>query len=268
MSNFKNLLLLFLCACCNGLYFNYGVFFTFIISYFKIFHPESPICIIYTVIIPLNIGVILSSALFPKTVSKIGIKNCLVLYLILANMSLIVFVYITNLLGLYLGHLLMGSSHQLMMMTIIYYINRKYPSNVVQYTGYVFTGTAVCLFWGYIFSKIMNPENQPKTRKFELKGNNVEYAFSIEISKRFPYFCVVYAISNVIFILIIRFLIEDIGDSVESENGSECNSVLSEKISQSVISNTSKLTIEETVLISENPSGKIGLLLNVYIYYY
>jgi hypothetical protein len=170
---------------------------------------------------------------------------------------MIIFVQIPNLFGLYFGHFIFGLSHQLMIMTIIYFLNKKFSNDVVRYTGYVFTGSAVCLLWGYIFSKTVNPFNENKTRKFVLDDNNVEYAFSLNVSKRFPYLCLIYGLSNFVVITIISFIISDIPISKkENENDSESMSMLSQKINESHLSANTKLTIEETVFISKNPSGK------------
>jgi hypothetical protein len=125
-------------------------------------------------------------------------------------LEMIVSVLFTHLIGVYLSYILMGVGHQLMVMNIIYYLNVRFKENLVRYTGYVFTGTAISFLWGLVFSKIVNPMNIEKTVEFILPSGDIEHTFPPEVSMRFPYLCFVYGVSNLIVSFLISFFISDI----------------------------------------------------------
>ena len=220
MSDTKDLSLLFLAACFNAVFFSFGFFYTYNITYVKVFHPEYPVHLIYTVIIPLNITVMIMNAVYPYLVAFAGIRNCFRLFGILVSLQMIFAVYWPSLAGLYVSHFFFGAAHQLMVMNIIFYINVRFKSNLVRYTGYVFTGTAVSFLWGPVFSKIVNPNNEPKSVKFVLPSGDVEHTFSKEVSLRFPLLCLTYAVCNVIVSFFISFCISPIESNLSATEDS------------------------------------------------
>lgn len=194
----KEILLLFVCACFNGIFFNFGFFYSYNVSYVKLFHPEYPIYLIYTVIIPMDLGLMCMNLVFPKVVRSIGIKNCFFGYALSILLEMVVFVFAPNLLGLYLAYFLLGFAHQFMVMNILYILNVKFPDRLVKFTGYVFSGTAVSLMWGFVFTYIVNPANEEKSVEFLLPTGDKDFTFSETVSLRFPSLCAVYGLSNII----------------------------------------------------------------------
>ena len=208
MSTTRELLLLFICCCFNGVFFNIGFFYSYNVSYVKVFYPQYPIYLIYTVIIPMDLGIMLMNAVYPRIIPAIGVNNAFRLFGVLVCVKTFFYIMFPHLVGLYFSYLLLGGSYQLMAMNIIYILNKKYKDNLVRYTGYVFTGTAVALVWGLVFTRIMNPDNEAKTVEFVLENGDKEHTFSREISMRFPYLCVIYAVCNLVVSWVISFLVE------------------------------------------------------------
>lgn len=155
------------------------------------------------------------TSLFPKIVSRFGIRNCFRLFGLLVIFDMLLFINFYGILGLYFSYFFFGMSHQFMIMNLIYSINVKYCDNVVRYTGYVFTGTAVSLIWGYIFSYIANPNNEKKTREFTLSSGELEHCFSKEIGRHFPNLCLLYGVSNLLVAFAVSFLMS-VSDSGQS----------------------------------------------------
>ena len=124
----------------------------------------------------------------------------------------------------------MGLAHQLMIMTIMFILNQKYPDKLVKYTGFVFTGTAVSYAWGYVFTKVNNPTNEEKTVEYFLPNGDTEHTFSKEVSLRFVYLCLVYGLTNVVvsfgislFIRVSSQLEEGFSDGNNPENSIKHN---------------------------------------------
>jgi hypothetical protein len=108
----------------------------------------------------------------------------------------------------------MGFCHQFMIMNILFILNTKYQENLVKFTGYVFSGTAVSLFWGFVFTLIVNPGNEPKSVEFRLPSGDVEFSFSKEVSLRFPLLCWAYGFVNIVVPCTISFCIHISEDSL------------------------------------------------------
>ena len=204
-STLKDLILLFICTCFNGVFFNTGFLFTYSISYIKVFHPEYPVYLLFSVFLSMDAGLMIMSSIFPKIISWVSINNSFRIFAVLIALTSVVLIYWTSLLGMYVGYFLVGFSHRLMTMNLIYILNYKYKEQAVKFTGFVFTGTSICLGWGYIFSKIMNPANEPKTRKFVLPDGGFEHFFSETVSLRFPRMIGIYSACNVLVAVVISF---------------------------------------------------------------
>ena len=92
MGDFKDLFLLFIGACINAAYFNFGFFYSYNISYVKVFHPQYPIYLIYLVLIPLNLGLILMNAIFPKLIKIFQVQTCFKIYGVAVSVEMLVLV--------------------------------------------------------------------------------------------------------------------------------------------------------------------------------
>ena len=208
MSDLRDIIVLLVCCICDGLYFNYGFLFTYHISYVKSFHIDYSISLIYTVIIPVNLGLMFTAYYFQPLVKRLQVKTCLRLYAVSIFVNMILFCVFTNIVWLYISYFLLGALHQLLVMVLIYVLNVKYKHKLVKYTGYVFTGSSVTLIWGYIFSVIMNPNNVEKKMTYILPNGNLEIFFDWSISKNFTSMCMLYGLTNLIVVNAASFLID------------------------------------------------------------
>ena len=92
-------------------------------------------------------------------------------------------------------------------MSIIHILTVKYKGEMVRYIGYVFTGSALTLIWGLVFSQIANPDNLEKSVEFVLPNGDREFAFPSEVGNRFPYLCWTYAASNLLMSFVASFFV-------------------------------------------------------------
>jgi MFS family permease len=137
------------------------------------------------------------------------------LFGIVVCLQMLVAVVSTHIVGLYVSYFLMGFGHQMMVMSIIHFLSLKYKKEMVKYVGYVFTGSAVAIVWGFVFSVLVNPNNKEKSVRLVLPNGDEELTFPRDVSRRFPYLCVVYAISNLIISLVVSCFIYDSSSDIE-----------------------------------------------------
>jgi hypothetical protein len=198
MGDYWDLFLLFICACSNGFYFSYSFFISYQISYIKHFYLY-PISEIYSTVIALDIGLILSGFIYFRIINIIGINNGFRLYSFLVAIAMGMFIYLPHIIPTTIAYFIMGFSHQLNSMNINYCLNMKYKSKLVQYTGYVFTGTSVsCILWGVLSVILVNPGNVPKTMSQVLESGEVERYFDFSVAGNMSTFFFVYSLVNIV----------------------------------------------------------------------
>jgi hypothetical protein len=120
-----------------------------------------------------------------------------------------------------------GFCHQLITITILHVLNHKYFTNVVKYTGYVFTGSAISFcIWGLLISLILNPFNLPKSESYTFENGAIENYFPYEVSRNFPKFCFLYASFAFVISFFVSFnLSEDFFDSKDQFSRDKCTLV-------------------------------------------
>lgn len=200
--------MLFICCCLNGMYFNYAFLFTYHISFIKQFHIEYPIYLIYSVVVSFNLGLIFTSYCFLPSMNFFRFPNMLRIYALAVFASMCLFAYFSHIIWLYFMYFCLGICHQLMVMNLIFILNVKFKRHLVTYTAIVFTGSSICLVWGYVFTLIMNPSNAPKKMSFTLADGVVENYFDWSVGRNFPVMCMTYGTVNLLAVFLISFFVQ------------------------------------------------------------
>ena len=204
----KDISVLFLCTMTNGLYFINGFLFIYHFSFVKAVHPEYPASSFMAASISMDLGIIFGNAAFEKLVNVIRVRGCLLLYGGMVLLCMFVFGSWTHFAWLYFGYFVAGVAHQLLTITIIYFLSAKYKEDLVRFTGFIFTGSsATFCFWGYVISALLNPDNLSETESYTFPNGAVEMYFPVEVTRNFPKFCKLYsAIALVVSALACCFL--------------------------------------------------------------
>ena len=129
MKDAKLILILFLSNLFNLIYLGFALVIPYQISYIKIFHPEYQVAHILNAVILTDVGFICSSFVFTPLVRAIGVANCFRSYSLLAVLTCFLMVNYNSMCIIMLAYFLVGLKHQLISLTIIYYLTYNLKKN-------------------------------------------------------------------------------------------------------------------------------------------
>jgi hypothetical protein len=258
-----------MCAVGNAFYMIFGFLFTYYLSFLKETHESYTASTVFGVTVSLDIGIIVANFVFERMVKICNVQNVLRIYSIMvfvnmyfmANYPFILYAHMTNFIA--------GFCHQLLTVSIIYILTKKYQGNLTTFTGYVFSGSALAIcVWGMMFSLVVNPKNLPKDRYSILVSGEKEYYFPSEVSNNFPKWCYIYGLFNLLVPIISSFFInlkkpedDSLNESLSGDHDSS-HSILSENVHFLKNSHTSSRLVEGMSIgllerVSQSKSYKI-----------
>ena len=203
-----DILMMFLCAVANGLYFVCGMLFTYQISWIKQGHPEVSVAMGYSCFIFLDLGLVIANQLAEPLVHVIGPFNLLRINGVMAVIFNYLFIYYNSLYMLYAGYFISGLCHQTMTFSLIYILSRNHKDNLISATGYVFSGSAVTfLITALATMYIVNPKNLRETESSVVDGGDTEFYFNKEVTQGFLVYCYLYAAFNFVISFLASFVI-------------------------------------------------------------
>ena len=203
-----DILMMFLCAVANGVYFVCGMLFTYHISWIKQDHPEVSVAMGYSCFIFMDIGLVIANQLAEPLIHVIGPFNLLRINGILAVIFNYIFIYYNSLYMLYVGYFITGICHQTITFSLIYILSRNHKNNLISATGYVFSGSAVTfLVTALATMYIINPKNLKETQSSVVDGGDTEFYFDKEVTQGFLVYCYLYAAFNFFISFLASFVI-------------------------------------------------------------
>ena len=216
MSEVKDLIALFCLISMLGIYSAYGFLINYHSAYIKLDYPQYSKQFVYTSTILLETGIVVCNYFLMNLITRFGISKTIQIGGNLAMFTSILMIFSTHIFGVYLIYFLFGCVHQIFTFTTVFYLGLRYDKKLIKYTGYVFTGSSMAyLLWSISMALIMNPDNFGETRQIA-SGSLVENIFPSQVTDRFPIFCGIFGITNLVTAFLVSWTIST-GDATFSE---------------------------------------------------
>ena len=239
----------------------FGVVLPYHTAYIKNDNPTYSNALIYSTLVFMDLGLFFANQLLQFLEKCMGILNLIRLCGVLVFLSMLIFINFTNIYMVFLGFFLVGITHQTTTFIGVFILTVKYKPMLVKYTGIVFSGSSIAyLFWGVLSKIVSNPNNYNQTEHHMTTDGIEESFFPQVVAERFPIFCWIYGMSNLIIAMIISFFIKMDDQTL---NESSFNDLSIEGINQFKSSFYSQRYIEARNVFYEIVSSKSRFLLRI-----
>ena len=203
------LVCLFLIITQNSLYFTGAFWMVYLSSWLKFTNHSLSVRSIYWNFFFQDVGIILGNSILVYFFHFIGLKKTLQFGAFLSSLVAILLFLIRHIYASYFVNLMVGVCNQFFVLTVIQLITVKFPLQMTEFVGKVFSGTSFAILcWGFLLTWFINPQNLKQSKCVLIDGVK-ECFFDSSVLQNFPHYMIFFAIVTLIISLCLAQLIDD-----------------------------------------------------------